>query len=153
MQIYTKSEKQINNLNQRKMEIIHGHSVVKFLELTVKELTEVVEQKEKIENRGYSLEDDFQTWENCYKDITRLKKDLEEIGLKVYYTPIQTADKRVLLMRYCNNNLSYGIGIENDKITYYLCTSPTLSAIIQNVISTHDTPEEMQDAFYQQRNS
>lgn len=135
------------------MKLIHGYPEVKFLELTVKELKETEEAIKKIESKSRWTSDCLQVWENCMKDKIRLKKDLEQIGLEQYCIPVKSADNRVLLMKYCNNRLSYGIGIENEITVYYLCASPTLEAVVLNVISQHETSLDMQEAFYQQRNN
>lgn len=118
------------------MQTIYGYKATKFFQLTVQELKSVTDTRNAIENKVFSLDDDdFQLWENCAKDQIRLKKDLLKIGIEGYNIPIHTTDQRVMLMKYCNNRLSYGIGIENDKLVHYLCASPTLEMVILNIIS------------------
>lgn len=131
--------------------LMYGHTAAVFLKLTIKELKETIRVISEIEERSYLNKGDFQLWENSKKDEFRLYKDFEEIGLKGFVLPIIDNTNKVNIMRYCNNSLSYGISIEDDKIIYYLCESPILSNEIIQIISTHSDMEDLIMAFFDQR--
>ena len=58
--------------------------------------------------------------------------------------------KKVQFMRYCNNCLSYGYNMKTN--TFYLCKSPILECSILEILSSHNTFEELKEAFYIERN-
>lgn len=74
------------------------------------------------------------------------QQELNQMG---FYKPFKDNTNKVDLMRYCNNDLSYGYNIEHN--VFYLCDSPTLEATIIRIKSEHKTFEELKDAFYEAR--
>ncbi len=66
-----------------------------------------------------------------------------------FYKPYKDSTNKIDLMRYCNNNLSYGYNVEYN--IFYLCESPTLESIIIRILSEHKTFEELKDMFYNYR--
>ena len=82
-----------------------------------------------------------------YKTMGRMK--IIQIGTKVFSPPTKDNTGKINLMSYCNNCLSYGLNIKNKK--WYLCSSPTLSHVINHIISEHNNFKEMRNAFYKKR--
>ena len=98
----------------------------------------------------YKLDDDDE------KEYNRLKKDLFQLpfDLNNYYLPSLDYTNKIDLMRYTNNNISYGITFDFlkkpniNKITFHVCKSPALSSVIYEIFETFETYEEMKKAFY-----
>ena len=91
------------------------------------------------------------------KEFTRLKKDLFNnlpYDLNNYMIPSLDYTNKIHLMRYCNNNLSYGISFDFqklpnvNKITFHICKSPILSSVIYEILETFDNYEDMKNSFY-----
>jgi len=100
---------------------------------------------------------DFNYPENTNIEIKIMIKDfkiekqinLDKLNQMGFYKPFKDNTTKIDLMRYCNNNLSYGYNIENDM--FYLCESPTLESTIIKIISEHKTFEELKDMFFEYR--
>lgn len=130
------------------MNTLHGYPKTTFFDLTVQEMKNTNKVICEIEAKDYFEKGDFQTWENHKKDAVRLQNDLIELGLKDFILPLTDYTNRVGVMRYCNNNLSYGISTANEKFVYFLCESPILSSIVLSIISEHKTMDDLIEAFY-----
>lgn len=115
---------------------------------TVNELMKANAVISKIESKAYLNKGDFNLWEVTKNLVTIAKRELKLLGFDGFEVPINDSTNKIALMRYCNNGLSYGVNIVDDKLVYYLCQSPTLSLEIISIISQHSTFEEVRRAFY-----
>jgi len=75
---------------------------------------------------------------------------ITNMNINQFYTPTKDATGRAYLMSYRNNGLSYAISGPTDT-KYFLCSSPTLSSEIKEIISEHESYEEMKKAFFNER--
>lgn len=133
------------------MKIIYGHPETEFIRLTVNAIINCQAAIKQLESEGLSFDTNYNLWQSYKKDLNTYKNDLKQTIANGYYLPYQDDTAKVDLMKYANSGLSYGIGIEGENLRFYLCESPQLAAVIKRIISVHDTPEEMQNAFYIER--
>ena len=114
----------------------------------VDDLREVNQFINAIENKNFLNKGDFKKWEYAKINRSKLYEQLEQFNLKGFLVPNHDHSGKVALMKYCNNQMSYAVAESNETLVYFLCSSPVMSNIILDIISEHNSFEEMQKAFY-----
>ena len=133
------------------MRTFYGHPEIKFLKLTLNTIIETEAAIKQLENEGLNKLN-YNLWHLYKKDLNTYKKDLNKTVLNGFVPVyIDNSGGNIDLIKYCNNGLSYGARLEENKIVYYLCESPILSASVNKIISRHENLQELKEAFYTEK--